>query len=132
MKNISTEWGFGAYDDIFTNYDNVKDEINYINTLEDEVFMEKSNSGKFKAELLKRGIMIKGFVQGDNEYDKSISRLISICRFTNFNEKYCFKMAKEMKISYDNFLSIAFEEKRAEDNDLQKINDYFKRNEVSL
>ena len=94
MEFISAEWGFGA-DDV-----KILREIDYITELEEKYLYNRGKKiereerkNRFKAEMIIRGIT--------NKEQGSFDKLMEICKIVRGDEKYCSKLAKEIKISYD-------------------------------
>lgn len=120
MKCISTEWGFGT--------DNIKvlKEIDYITELEEKYLYNRGKKiereerkNRFKAEMITRGIV--------NKEKDSFDKLMEICKIVKGDEKYCSKLAKEIKISYDDLLSWMFDFAQPSLEDKSKIELYFSK-----
>lgn len=123
MEFISTEWGFGA-DDVKT-----LREIDYITELEEKYLYNRGKKiereerkNRFKAEMIIRGIT--------NKEQDSFDKLMEICKIVRGDEKYCSKLAKEIKISYDELLSWMFDFAQPSLEDKNKIELYFLKKEI--
>lgn len=123
MEFISAEWGFGA-DDIKT-----LREIDYITELEEKYLYNRGKKiereerkNRFKAEMMARGIV--------NKEQDSFDKLMEICKIVKGDEKYCSKLAKEIKISYDKLLSWMFDFTQPSLEDKSKIELYFLKKEI--
>ena len=123
MRFISTEWGFGA-DDIKT-----LREIDYITELEEKYLYNRGKKiereerkNMFKAEMMARGIV--------NKEQDSFDKLMEMCKIVKGYEKYCSKLAKEIKISYDKLLSWMFDFAQPSLEDKSKIELYFLKKEI--
>lgn len=123
MEFISAEWGFGA-DDIKT-----LREIDYITELEEKYLYNRGKKiereerkNRFKAEMMARGIV--------NKEQDSFDKLMEICKIVKGDEKYCSKLAKEIKISYDKLLSWMFDFAQPSLEDKNKIELYFLKKEI--
>lgn len=123
MEFISAEWGFGA-DDVKT-----LREIDYITELEEKYLYNRGKKiereerkNRFKAEMIIRGIA--------NKEQDSFDKLMEICKIVRGDEKYCSKLAKEIKISYDELLSWMFDFAQPSLEDKNKIELYFLKKEI--
>ena len=123
MEFISAEWGFGA-DDVKT-----LREIDYITGLEEKYLYNRGKKiereerkNRFKAEMIIRGIT--------NKEQDSFDKLMEICKIVRGDEKYCSKLAKEIKISYDELLSWMFDFAQPSLENKNKIELYFLRKEI--
>lgn len=123
MEFISAEWGFGA-DDVKT-----LREIDYITELEEKYLYnrgkkieQEERKNRFKAEMIIRGIT--------NKEQDSFDKLMEICKIVRGDEKYCSKLAKEIKISYDELLSWMFDFAQPSLEDKNKIELYFLKKEI--
>lgn len=125
MEFISAEWGFGA-DDVKT-----LREIDYITELEEKYLIfynrgkkieREERKNRFKAEMIIRGIT--------NKEQNSFDKLMEICKIVRGDEKYCSKLAKEIKISYDELLSWMFDFAQPSLEDKNKIELYFLKKEI--
>lgn len=123
MEFISAEWGFGA-DDVKT-----LREIDYITELEEKYLYNRvrtkereERKNRFKAEMIIRGIT--------NKEQDSFDKLMEICKIVRGDEKYCSKLAKEIKISYDELLSWMFDFSQPSLEDKNKIELYFLKKEI--
>lgn len=123
MRFISTEWGFGA-DDVKT-----LREIDYITELEEKYLYNREKKIEreerkniFKAEMMARGIV--------NKEQDSFDKLMKMCKIVKGDEKYCSKLAKEIKISYDELLSWMFDFAQPSLEDKSKIELYFLKKEI--
>lgn len=123
MEFISAEWGFGA-DDV-----KILREIDYITELEEKYLYNRGKKiereerkNRFKAEMIIRGIA--------NKEQDSFDKLMEICKIVRGDEKYCYKLAKEIKISYDELLSWMFDFAQPSLEDKNKIELYFLKKEI--
>lgn len=65
-----------------------------------------------------------------NKEQGSFDKLMEICKIVRGDEKYCSKLAKEIKISYDELLSWMFDFAQPSSEDKSKIELYFLKKEI--
>lgn len=120
MAFISTEMGFGT-DDI-----NILKEIDYITELEKKYLYNRSNKKEReeKRDIFKAEMIIKGVFHTEKD---SFDKLMEICKIIKGDEQYCSKLAKDIKISYDDLLSWIFNLEEPSEEDREKIKLYFAR-----